>query len=68
MKTKYLFGLTYFRNKGDEAIKIEEFVVAETWEQAQEYWKQEFTDEGVEVVDMKRHAPVVAILPQDKRA
>lgn len=60
--TKYVFGLIYLRHKDGESVKFEEFVVAETWEQAREYWKLEFVDQGVEVLEMKRHIPVLAIL------
>lgn len=68
MKTKYLFTLTYFRERYKETqVQCEEHIVAESWVQAMEYWSIEFQDLGVEVISLKQQVPVVAICPQDKR-
>jgi len=65
MKTKYLFTLIYRRQRGKKQHEYEEHIVAETWEQAREYWDIEFIDEGVEIIAMKKQVPVISILPQD---
>lgn len=68
MKTKYLYTLTYFRERYKETqIQVEEHIVAETWQQALDYWAIEFQDLGVEIVSLKQQVPVVAICPKDKR-
>lgn len=66
--TLWLFTLTYIRGYGKpDGIHIEEHIVAETLEQALEYWHREFNDAGVHIESFRRQVPVIAILPNDKR-
>lgn len=74
--TKYLFSIAYYRESKPRASraekgvrvdviakKFEEFIVAETMEQAIEHWRMEFLDQGVTVEEIKRHVPVLSVLP-----
>jgi hypothetical protein len=69
MSTRYLFTMVCFRGIADKKTEIQttEHIIAETWEQALEYWKIDMQCLNTEIVSMTKQVPVVAICPQDKR-
>ncbi len=67
MKTRYLFTLVYLRQAEDKKIRFEEHIVAETWQQARDYWNLEFVDEGVEIEVLHKQVPILAVLPGQER-
>lgn len=78
--TKYLFSIIYHRETGkpkkapkpflgktQTSQQFQEWVTAETWQQALDYWRREMEDQGVEIERIERHVPVLASLPGDAR-
>lgn len=66
MPIKYLFSITYWTpdQKDGNRHEVEEFILAETIEQAMAYWRTEFIDEATEITSIKRHVAVIAICPE----
>ena len=43
----------------NEMLTYEEHIVAETWQQALEYWKAEFNDEGTDIISIQKQVPIL---------
>lgn len=66
---KYLFTMVCYRGIEDKKTQVqtEEHIIAETWQQALEYWKIDLQCLNTEIISMKKQVPVVAIIPPDTR-
>lgn len=65
MNTLYVFELLYRtpEQKDDKIHEVQEFIVAETLEQAMAYWRIEFIDEATDIIMLRKSVPIVAICP-----
>lgn len=65
MPALYVFELAYITPEQKDGTRHEcqEFVVAETLEQAMAYWRIEFVDESTDIYLIRRSVPIVAIGP-----
>ncbi len=48
-------------------IEITESIVAESWNEALQYWRIEFEDAGVDVSWIKKGEPILSVAPAQDR-
>lgn len=65
MPALYVFELAYLtpEQKDGKIHEVQEFIVAETLEQAMAYWRTEFIDEATDIILLRKSVPIVAICP-----